>query len=230
MPEHAINQDMGWLGTLRKEIGAFQLGNCKKGSKHMCKHSTKFGVNPLIPALADRPRCSELMCDNPKAIISCLKDGSPNYRKVCQHHHQAIITKRYGVKNTTQVSAMKAGFATVTDYLDWHAQKAGFQNHASRLDQQAKQQGYTNLTEKKNSTHRYLKYRGDHCENTDGRLGFVCTSTIHWIGMLDVDHKNGNHLDDDPSNLQTLCKCCHAYKTNIDKDYLTPGRKTRRAA
>jgi hypothetical protein len=39
-----------------------------------------------------------------------------------------------------------------------------------------------------------------------------------------------NHIDGNPSNnegenLQTLCGCCHTYKTLTEKDYLTPGRK-----
>ena len=82
------------------------------------------------------------------------------------------------------------------------------------------------VTEWTNSFHPYRKYRKDYCENIDGRLGFICTTNIVWDGMLDVDHIDGNALNnDDASNLQTLCKCCHAYKGNMNKDYLTPGRK-----
>lgn len=90
--------------------------------------------------------------------------------------------------------------------------------------------GYKTYTEYQNSIHPYLRYRKNFCENVDGRLGFVCTTTIHWNGMLDVDHKDGNHLNNNPKNLQTLCKCCHSYKTNVSEDYKTPGRKTRLAA
>ena len=72
--------------------------------------------------------------------------------------------------------------------------------------------------------HPYLQHRKDHCENRDGRLGYVCTTTVFWPGMLDVDHKNGNPSDNRTSNLQTLCKCCHAYKTHKHGDHLTPGR------
>jgi hypothetical protein len=43
--------------------------------------------------------------------------------------------------------------------------------------------------------------------------------------MLDVDHINGNPYDDSVENLQTLCKCCHAYKGHKNGDYKTPGRK-----
>ena len=74
--------------------------------------------------------------------------------------------------------------------------------------------------------HPSLKHRKDHCENRTGFLGFKCTTTIAWDGMLEVDHKNGNPSDNRPSNLQTLCSCCHRYKTKIYKDYLSDGRKT----
>jgi hypothetical protein len=89
----------------------------------------------------------------------------------------------------------------------------------------AKKNGFSTATEFTNSKHPYRKYRKDYCENIDRRLGFKCTTTIAWDGMLDVDHKNGDPTDNRPRNLQTLCKCCHAYKTNVMKDYSTPGRK-----
>ena len=180
----------------------------------MCKPSTKYGVNPLIPHKYQRPRCSVDGCDNAKAIINCRKDGSPIYRDVCGTHHGKNVALRYGFTNSSQVSAYNAGFKNVTAYLTY----------------QAKKQGFANLTERKNKSHKYRKYRKDYCENIDGRLGFVCTTTIAWSGMLDVDHKNGNHTDNRPRNLTTLCKCCHAFKTNMKKDYLTPGRKTRKKA
>lgn len=72
----------------------------------------------------------------------------------------------------------------------------------------------------------YKIHRKEYCENIDGRLGFICTSTIidvYW--QLDTDHIDGNPSNNDPENLQTLCKCCHAIKTKNNKDYLTDGRK-----
>lgn len=36
---------------------------------------------------------------------------------------------------------------------------------------------------------------------------------------LDVDHINGDHEDNRPENLQTLCKFCHWDKTIINEDY-----------
>jgi len=47
---------------------------------------------------------------------------------------------------------------------------------------------------------------------------------VLFVGMLDVDHIDGNPKNNDKSNAQTLCKCCHAYKTIKFKDYSSPGR------
>ena len=72
----------------------------------------------------------------------------------------------------------------------------------------------------------YKQHRKTYCENTDGRLGFTCTSTsvdAEW--QLDADHINGNPSDNRPENIQTLCKCCHPIKTKLEGDYLTAGRK-----
>jgi hypothetical protein len=85
-------------------------------------------------------------------------------------------------------------------------------------------------TQWKNSFHPYLKHRKTYCENVDGRLGFDCTSNIVWEGMLQVDHIDGNPENNDESNLQTLCACCHVYKSWLNKDYATPGRKTLKRA
>lgn len=83
------------------------------------------------------------------------------------------------------------------------------------------------ISEYRNRWHPSRKHRKNICENQDGRLGFVCTSTIFWQGMLDVDHINGDPSDNSLANLQTLCKCCHAYKTMIYGDGQTPGRKNK---
>ena len=62
----------------------------------------------------------------------------------------------------------------------------------------------------------YKQHRKNYCENIDGRLGFVCTTTIlHDFAesMLDADHINNNHDDNRKINIQTLCACCHRVKT-----------------
>ena len=94
-----------------------------------------------------------------------------------------------------------------------------------------------------NSFHPYLKYRKDYCENIDGRLGFVCTyeppSELvkeemglekDFKGFLHTDHIDGNPTNNVEENMQTLCANCHTFKTYINGDNLTEGRKTLRNA
>lgn len=136
-------------------------------------------------------------------------------------------------KHIQMQAALNAGFDSLNEYQrhlrHQLALNAGFSSHAEYVAYQnqvaAEKAGFDSVTDWKNSKHPYRKYRKDYCENLDGRLGFECTTTIAWNGMLDMDHKNGKPWDNRPQNLQTLCKCCHAYKTNIFKDYATIGRK-----
>lgn len=169
--------------------------------------------------MTERPKCQVPGCCNNAQLVTTL--ANPKYRRttwcaeeyncegyVCAKHHSQKIADKHGVPNITHVLAKNAGFDSVTAYT--------------------------------NSIHPYLKYRKDYCENRDGRLGFVCTYTdptpeqlvetglrSDFAGWRQVDHIDGNHLNNDPSNLQTLCACCHAIKTFQAGDYATPGRKTR---
>ena len=59
----------------------------------------------------------------------------------------------------------------------------------------------------------YAIHKKKYCENIDGRLGFVCTTTGKHGCMFDVDHTDNNHSNNSESNLQTLCSSCHPYKT-----------------
>ena len=38
--------------------------------------------------------------------------------------------------------------------------------------------------------------------------------------QLDIDHIDGNHSNNDESNLQTLCANCHRLKTHLNRDYM----------
>lgn len=46
--------------------------------------------------------------------------------------------------------------------------------------------------------------------------GFVA---IHSV-QLDVDHIDGNHANNDVSNLMTLCANCHRLKTQMNNDHM----------
>ena len=59
----------------------------------------------------------------------------------------------------------------------------------------------------------YKVHKKDACENPD------CTATIISDRQLSVDHIDGNHDNNDPANLKTLCLNCHAYKTYMNGDF-----------
>jgi len=58
--------------------------------------------------------------------------------------------------------------------------------------------------------YRYTSVKGDSCV----KCGFVAEDPC----QLDVDHIDGDHSNDDPANLQTLCANCHRLKTKLNGD------------
>jgi hypothetical protein len=68
----------------------------------------------------------------------------------------------------------------------------------------------------------------DYCENRNGVLGYDCTYVIpndeNSKGILTIEHWDGNPNNNQPDNLLTLCGNCARYKTNLCKDWETPGR------
>jgi hypothetical protein len=169
----------------------------------------------------NRPKCSvpgcaksAANCSNKKGVYRWrrsywIKEQYPEADNIwcCDRCHSKNTAKRHNVKSSKHLTAKRHGI-TLTSY--------------------------------NNRNHPYLKYRKSYCENIDGRLGFKCTFThptpaqleasgldATYIGWLQVDHKDGNHLNNDYENLQTLCACCHNIKTFQNGDNATPGRKTR---
>lgn len=62
------------------------------------------------------------------------------------------------------------------------------------------------------------------CENKDGHLGFECPVKKNvkwdkWQESLDLDHKDGDHLNNDPKNVETICNLCHTRKSKEEKDW-----------
>lgn len=55
------------------------------------------------------------------------------------------------------------------------------------------------------------RIKKNYCES----CGFVAEHPI----QLDVDHIDGKHNNNNPSNLQTLCANCHRLKTWKNKDW-----------
>ena len=178
-----------------------------------------FSKNIVVFKQVENPTCEVEGCSHTAQWTGRYrKDGSKIYRRrsgvgyMCAQHHNQQVAKNRGLSSIAEVIAKNAGFNTVSEHLNDRALQKGFENH----------------TEYSNSLHPYRKHRKDYCENIDSRLGYECTTTIVHSCQLDTDHKDGNHLNNDPNNLQTLCKCCHSYKGLIYEDHKSPGRKTRK--
>jgi hypothetical protein len=166
----------------------------------------------IIVPMDERPRCTHRGCNEPGQIVGTYrKDGYPLFRKLCSIHHSKKTAKRHGMKSLAEVVAAKQGM-TVAEYS------------YSLLKRRADKEGMT-VVDYINSKHPYRKHRKSYCENRDGRLGFKCRYKILHSAQLEVDHINGNPKDHREKNLQTLCNNCHCYKTHMNKDYATPGRK-----
>ena len=66
--------------------------------------------------------------------------------------------------------------------------------------------------------HPYNNKKKQHCES----CGFVAKHPV----QLDIDHIDGNHQNNEDTNLQTLCSNCHRLKTIIAKQ--GPWRNSKR--
>ena len=164
-----------------------------------------------IQAKCCTPRCKNLQVALDNNYLGVV--GQKGYRKWCQKCHEKRIADSHGLSSLAQVVAKNAGYKSVSQY-------------SSALEKKrAKKQGVS-VTALRRKYHKYRWAMKDYCENISGFLGFKCTSTVFPDkGMLHVDHIDGSPVNNDPNNYQTLCACCHAYKTNTNRDYSTPGRK-----
>ena len=59
------------------------------------------------------------------------------------------------------------------------------------------------------------------CSNIDAHHGFVCTATILYPEQLDVNHIDGDRHNNDPKNLECLCRNCHVSVTKQNGHHLT---------
>ena len=64
-------------------------------------------------------------------------------------------------------------------------------------------------------------YRKKRCSNKQSRLGFSCTLADRDIETItDIDHIDGNYMNNILDNVQELCKKCHVRKTKMNGDNL----------
>lgn len=73
-------------------------------------------------------------------------------------------------------------------------------------------------------------YKKNYCENKDARLGFKCPVNEDFQfpnSVLHGDHIDGDHENNEPENLQTLCSICHHLKGMKSGDFISAakGRK-----
>jgi len=67
-------------------------------------------------------------------------------------------------------------------------------------------------------------YKTGKCSNVDGHLGFECFTKLDqapdWAkGLTQVDHKDGDHTNNHPDNLDELCQVCHTLKGQLSGDF-----------
>lgn len=66
-------------------------------------------------------------------------------------------------------------------------------------------------------------WKKKYCENIDGRHGFKCpvdgNEWAHYSESLDLNHKDGNHDNNIPENVETLCKLCHGRHSREDGEW-----------
>ena len=58
------------------------------------------------------------------------------------------------------------------------------------------------------------------CANIDAHYGFVCTASILYSEQLDINHIDSDRHNNNPENLECLCRNCHAVVTTQNQHYL----------
>jgi len=167
-------------------------------------------------------KCNVPGCKKPALFNGYDYRGLATYKIRCSKHHAEHFAAKKGITRTEwnreilENSAAKQGM-TVAEY-----QKRTLENTAAS-------RGMT-VAEYKKSIHPYHKYRKNCCQNAKGEykgwLGVPCSITEYPEMFMHVDHLDGNHGNNDPDNLITLCPTCHAVKTWIfdcvSHEHITP--------
>jgi 5-methylcytosine-specific restriction endonuclease McrA len=76
-------------------------------------------------------------------------------------------------------------------------------------------------------------HKKTYCENKDSILGFKCPMDESRYDefpsdIYDMDHKDGDHHNNTPENLITICKICHARKGKENGDFNSQKSSSRK--
>lgn len=77
-------------------------------------------------------------------------------------------------------------------------------------------------------------HKKEYCENVDGRLGWECPvpakswKELDMLNALDLEHLDGDHFNNTPENVDTICKLCHGKKSTINNDFSNTKESARR--
>lgn len=77
-------------------------------------------------------------------------------------------------------------------------------------------------------------HKKEYCENVDGRLGWQCPvpakswKELDMLNALDLEHLDGDHFNNTPENVDTICKLCHGKKSTINNDFSNTKESARR--
>ena len=73
-----------------------------------------------------------------------------------------------------------------------------------------------------------VPFRTGRCSNSTGHLGFTCPvdyAKAEWcLGHTQIDHIDGDHLNNVPENCQELCDLCHKEKGKRNGDFKQQNR------
>ena len=73
-----------------------------------------------------------------------------------------------------------------------------------------------------------VPFRTGRCSNSTGHLGFNCPvdyEKAKWcLGHTQIDHIDGDHLNNVPKNCQELCDLCHKEKGKRNGDFKQQNR------
>jgi len=182
-----------------------------------------------------RPVCCVDGCD--KGAQNTTTSANPKWRRstafggyVCSTHHAKKIAYDNDVTSYSKLQKKRRTEAISEGYDSVYEKNAVDFEREAKIKAKELGVSYAKYIKYKGTGSEYLMFREEYCENIDGRLGHVCTTTIVIDGQLQVDHIDGNPGNNNRSNHQTFCADCHIIKTHLNEDWKTPGRSAIKAA